>query len=484
MRTMLGDLTFQEAYNRTRRILNIHVSSASLYELPKLLNYITSPTVIIWSAVAASCSVPLIFTSASLLAKDPRTGEATPWNPSTIKWIDGSVESDIPMARVAEMFNVNHFIVSQVNPHVIPFLREGQEIISEDEAAENSNGWFQTLANLAKDEVMHRMHVMSELGVFPNLFTKTRSVLNQKYSGDINIFPEIPYSSFPQALANPSTDFMLGASLCGERATWPKMGMIQNHCAVELALDDAVQHLRARIAFSPSQVNLRMNVISRPVSRAGSDTNGSKTNGRHRKKKRADTVDLERSIHDVLFEPHAMPLTLSPPPPYKDNSAFTFSDILASRLPASDYAVYGTNGVSSHNTYGIPPTLSPYRTENQADREIADNTEMEEIDNDDYEDDCFSISAASTFPRRTNRRLFESASQPSTPYTRTAWHASSYFPPSIPDPISPLASRKSSFNSSQPPTRYVPDLKVLDPLRRTENATMGYRTPPSPTHSK
>jgi TAG lipase/steryl ester hydrolase/phospholipase A2/LPA acyltransferase len=51
MRSWLGDITFQEAYNRTRRILNICVSSAGVYELPKLLNYITAPNVLIWSAV-------------------------------------------------------------------------------------------------------------------------------------------------------------------------------------------------------------------------------------------------------------------------------------------------------------------------------------------------------------------------------------------------------------------------------------------------
>ena len=51
MKDLLGDITFQEAYNRTRKILNICVSSASLFELPKLLNYITAPNVLIWSAV-------------------------------------------------------------------------------------------------------------------------------------------------------------------------------------------------------------------------------------------------------------------------------------------------------------------------------------------------------------------------------------------------------------------------------------------------
>jgi TAG lipase / steryl ester hydrolase / phospholipase A2 / LPA acyltransferase len=51
MQNMLGNITFQEAYNRTRRILNICVSSADLYELPQLLNYVTAPNVLIWSAV-------------------------------------------------------------------------------------------------------------------------------------------------------------------------------------------------------------------------------------------------------------------------------------------------------------------------------------------------------------------------------------------------------------------------------------------------
>jgi TAG lipase/steryl ester hydrolase/phospholipase A2/LPA acyltransferase len=51
MKDLLGNMTFQEAYNRTRRILNICVSSASLYELPRLLNYVTAPNVLIWSAV-------------------------------------------------------------------------------------------------------------------------------------------------------------------------------------------------------------------------------------------------------------------------------------------------------------------------------------------------------------------------------------------------------------------------------------------------
>lgn len=271
MQQYLGDMTFQEAYNRTRRILNICVSSASIYELPRLLNYITSPNVMIWSAVAASCSVPLLFSAAPLLIKNPLTGKHEEWNPSPQKWVDGSVDNDLPMVKLSEMFNVNHFLVSQVNPHVVPFLEGDEALITE--AAQTSHGtiasgadWAFKMTNLAKDEAIHRLHVMSDMGIFPNMVTKLRSILSQKYSGDITILPEINYKDFPRMLKNPTSDFMLDACLRGERATWPKLSRIRNHCAVELALDAAVQTLRAKVVFSPSQVDLRRLSTFDPIS--------------------------------------------------------------------------------------------------------------------------------------------------------------------------------------------------------------------------
>ena len=50
----LGDLTFEEAYERTGWILNVSVSSIHNRDVARLLNYVTSPNVLIWSAVSAS----------------------------------------------------------------------------------------------------------------------------------------------------------------------------------------------------------------------------------------------------------------------------------------------------------------------------------------------------------------------------------------------------------------------------------------------
>lgn len=241
MQDLLGELTFAEAYNRTRRILNICVSSSGLYEMPRLLNYLTAPNVLVWSAVAASCSAPLLFSGQNLLVKDPLTGERQPWNPSPQSWIDGSVENDLPMARLSELFNVNHFIVSQVNPHVVPFLRTGSP---------RSGSIIHTASDLIIGEVMHGLNMLTEMNLFRTFFTHFKSVLSQKYSGDITILPEVNLVDFPKILANPTTEFLLAAILRGERATWPKLPVIQNHCAIELAIDNVIHELRSKVLFS------------------------------------------------------------------------------------------------------------------------------------------------------------------------------------------------------------------------------------------
>jgi len=51
---------------------------------------------------------------------------------------------------------------------------------------------------------------------------------------------------------------MLNAMLYGERATWPQLDRIRNHCAIELALDAAIHELRARIAFPTGDASSRL----------------------------------------------------------------------------------------------------------------------------------------------------------------------------------------------------------------------------------
>ena len=46
VRANVGDLTFEEAYNRSKRVLNITVATGSQGGVPTLLNYLTAPNVV------------------------------------------------------------------------------------------------------------------------------------------------------------------------------------------------------------------------------------------------------------------------------------------------------------------------------------------------------------------------------------------------------------------------------------------------------
>ncbi|GMG28751.1 unnamed protein product [Ambrosiozyma monospora] len=250
MKDFLGDLTFREAYNRTGRILNITVSPASVFDQPTLLNYLTAPNVLIWSAVCASCSLPGVFPSSTIYEKQPPTGLIQEWSTQEIKFVDGSVNGDLPITRLSEMFNVNHVIAVQVNPHVAPLLKMSIECVGGEVENEYSAKLKQLLHhgyNLVTTEAMHYLEVLSEIGIATNICTKLKQVLSQQYSGDITILPDIRLTELNKLLANPTPEFIWDCIVRGARATWPKVSIIKNHCSVEFCLDKSITAIRSRI---------------------------------------------------------------------------------------------------------------------------------------------------------------------------------------------------------------------------------------------
>lgn len=81
--------------------------------------------------------------------------------------------------------------------------------------------------------------------------------------------------------------------LSGQRATWPKLSIIKNHCAIELALDDAVQKLRARVVFSPQEVEMRMGVSQ--LEKRASDSHNAIRNRTRRRRVSRGSIDTTLS---------------------------------------------------------------------------------------------------------------------------------------------------------------------------------------------
>ena len=139
------------------------------------------------------------------------------------------VNSDLPIARLSEMFYVNHFIVAQVNPHVVPFL-----YASSIPMHASFKFILSKVGMLVRSELQHRLNQIIDLG-FPSRFpSKILSIFNQKYVGDNTIVPSIGILDFCQIVANPYVNVVLDSIIRGDKATWPKVKIIKNHCKIEL----------------------------------------------------------------------------------------------------------------------------------------------------------------------------------------------------------------------------------------------------------
>lgn len=225
----LGDMTFLEAYSKTKRLLNIAVSSSTSYEMPCLLNYLTAPNVLIWSAVQASCALPMFYTPVHIMAKN-HDGDTVPWQADT-RWIDGSVENDIPMKRLSEVFNVNNFIVCQVNPHIYPFVA-----LSPKEHL--FGGLYEKCFTLFMSEIKYRLQQIHSTGYFRKTSYYLLNIIQQPYQGDVTIVPKLAMRDYISMFSDLERESVERAMVRGQHATWPKISMIKSLGMIEMALDE------------------------------------------------------------------------------------------------------------------------------------------------------------------------------------------------------------------------------------------------------
>lgn len=114
-------MTFAEAHARTGRILNITCTAQRKHNPSMLLNYMTTPNVCIDTAILASAAVPGFIRPVVLMEKI--NGQLRPYHDKDLQWCDGSLQRDLPLSELAEMFGVNFYLVSQTNPHIIPSVQ-------------------------------------------------------------------------------------------------------------------------------------------------------------------------------------------------------------------------------------------------------------------------------------------------------------------------------------------------------------------------
>ncbi|MDD3764427.1 MAG: DUF3336 domain-containing protein [Nevskiales bacterium] len=237
----IGEQSFAEAFDHSGRIVCVTVSPADPHQQGRILNYLTAPHVLMRRAVLASCAVPGVFPPVMLEART-YSGDVVPYMPGK-RWIDGTLSSDLPMLRLARLHNINHYIVSQTNPHIVPFMAQI------DREQQQRRG----LAPLAAELVKHggtgalrlaRKHLDPYGG--GRVLHKVDNIVRQRYSGDINLYPRNTPKRLFRIFSNPQPQDIERYIRSGEKATWPKIERIRNQTRISRTFEDCLRLLKTR----------------------------------------------------------------------------------------------------------------------------------------------------------------------------------------------------------------------------------------------
>jgi TAG lipase/lysophosphatidylethanolamine acyltransferase len=180
-----------------------------------------------------------LYSSVDLLAKDS-DGRIFVWSPScnpsyltyiAIKWGQSKGEREAPEKRLAELFNVNHFILSQSQPYIAPFLSRGR-------VGNVKQSILSRVFSFTGSEIRYRINQLTRLGLIPCFIA---SVFDQKIKGHVTISPPLSSMDFYTIFGNPTFQSLAYWVLKGEQSTWPFLSIIRNRTMIEKQLFKAKQ---------------------------------------------------------------------------------------------------------------------------------------------------------------------------------------------------------------------------------------------------
>lgn len=246
LRQNLGEYTFEEAFQKTGRHINVVVAPYDASQSARIMNELTSPYLLVWSATLASCAVPVLFPPVRLTTKTI-SGDYKHYMPSQ-RWVDGSVRSDLPKDRLARLFNINYTIACQVNPHIVPFMQEDNLRLGKRLRDWPRKILRNQLQNLAMGTMDITREQMGKLAPVRRMLDHGYGVIGQRYYGDVNIVGDYSLRHYTYMLRNPTKEMFQLLQREGERATWPKISAIRTHAKIGKTLNHCLERLDAQRA--------------------------------------------------------------------------------------------------------------------------------------------------------------------------------------------------------------------------------------------
>ena len=255
----LGDITFEEAFAKTGRILNVTVALPNEVGIPQLLNYITAPHVLIWSAVVASTATSkTLYAPVQLYCKN-ETGSTEPYVDTDYPAVTskqryrssrGTADfEETPLKRIGELFNVNHFIVSQTRPYIAPFVRA-------EENYAGSSTFLNMLVRLLSGEVFHALKQLNSFGLLPTPLCRLlmdETIPSNSRWAKISLSPDLRFKDLLVLFDAPTEHSLNEWIMRGERSVWPAVPELRVRCGIEFELESAYESVRRR---SPEQMGV------------------------------------------------------------------------------------------------------------------------------------------------------------------------------------------------------------------------------------
>jgi TAG lipase/lysophosphatidylethanolamine acyltransferase len=225
------------------------------------------------------------------MCKD-ETGAIVPWSPASETtfrpWTHASyTDRQSPLNRIAELFNVNHFIVSQARPYLAPFLRS--DLHHPNPRQDGRWKLSMPILKLVVLEVQHRLHQLDELGYLsPSI---RRFLLDETVPGaSLTLVPELTPGDFVKLLENPTKEAIDYWILKGERSVWPAVTALKIRCAIEVELDRGYQLVRRRKPFESLRSGGLRKTGSRGEVRSAHGSQEFEQLGRVRRRVRAESL--------------------------------------------------------------------------------------------------------------------------------------------------------------------------------------------------
>lgn len=265
---------------------------------------------LVWTAaVASNVSLTTLYgdKETKILCKDSN-GNIIPWRPaSTVDFKHWSHTSYTgrrsPLHRVAQLFNVNHFIVSQARPYLVPFLQSdmhGPPIVGRRNMMTRFAAFLVRMMGI---EVRHRLRQMDSLRLLsPSI--RRFLVDEQVPSASMMLVPEVSLCEFARLMETPTQETLDYWIRRGEQSVWPAVAALRIRCAIEMELDRAYQKVRC---LKAGGLRRKVSQIANPdlerQAKGNDGEDGGEGKGKGKEKMRAKSIGALCTIAPATSTP-------------------------------------------------------------------------------------------------------------------------------------------------------------------------------------